>query len=261
MHGTVAISRVTSGSRMRDVPAHMADRLIVALDVRSPAEAEELVNKLDGVVSFFKINMWLLFAEGTDALIDRLIKRGKNIFLDYKMYDIPETVYGGVERARDRGIKFVTVHGYSDIIKAAVKAKGDSDFLKIFTITVLTSMEESDLEDMGYRGITVKELIELRVRNSIKHGSDGIIASAADDPNDIRRIVESERLLIATPGVRMEGALTDDHKRLATPAEAIRKGADYIIVGRPILKASDPRGSALELVRQMEAGLQPVQTA
>ena len=255
MHGTVTIPTV-GGSKMRDIPDSMSDRLIVALDMRSPAEAEALVNKLDGVVSFFKINVWLLFAQGTDTLIDDLIKKGKNIFLDYKMYDIPETVRGGVERARDRGIKFVTVHGYSDIIKAAVEAKKKSDFLKIFTITVLTSMEQADLEDMGYRGITVKELIELRVRNSIKHGSDGIIASAEDDPDDIRRIVANERLLIATPGIRMAGAYTDDHKRLATPSEAIRKGADYIIVGRPIIAASDPRAQALEVVRQMETGFE-----
>jgi orotidine-5'-phosphate decarboxylase len=258
MHGIVALPTVTDETKMRDVPARMADRLIVALDVSSPSQAEALVNKLDGVVSFFKIGLWLLFAEGTDALIDKLVRDGKNIFLDYKMFDIAETVSRGVERARDRGIKFVTVHGYRDIIEAAVRAKGSSDFLKVFTITVLTSMNQSDLEDMGYNGITVKELIELRVRTAITYGSDGIIASAADNPNEIRRIVKNGRLLIATPGVRMEGTSTDDHKRSSTPTEAIRDGADYIIVGRPILAAPDPRVQAQEIIRQMEAGRQPV---
>jgi len=174
------------------------------------------------------------------------------------MFDIAETVSRGVERARDRGIKFVTVHGYSDMIKAAVAAKGTSTFLKVFTITVLTSMEQSDLEDMGYRGITVKELIELRVRNSLKHGSDGIIASAGDDPNEIRRIVKNERLLIATPGVRIQGTPTNDHRRFATPSEAIRSGADYIIVGRPILNAFNPRAIAEEIIREMKVGSQSV---
>jgi orotidine-5'-phosphate decarboxylase len=241
---------------MRDVPLNMADRLIVALDVRSPSEAEDLTERLDGVVSFFKIGLWLLFAVGTDALIDRLVAKKKNIFLDYKMFDIAETVSKGVERARDRGIKFVTVHGCGDIIKSAVAAKGNSTFLKVLTITVLTSMEQSDLEEMGYRGITVRELIELRVKNSLKYGSDGIIASAADDPNEIRRIVKNERLLIATPGVRTQGTSTDDHKRFATPSEAISRGADYVIVGRPILSASDPRARAQEIIRDMETGAQ-----
>jgi len=237
---------------MRDVPANMTDRLIVALDVPSPSEAEELTERLDGVVSFFKIGLWLLFAKGTDALIDRLIARNKNIFLDYKMFDIAETVSKGVERARERGIKFVTVHGDGDIIRAAARAKGDS--LKVLTITVLTSMAQSNLEEMGYRGITVKELVELRVRNALKYGSDGIIASAADDPNEIRRIVNNDGLLIATPGVRMHGTAADDHKRFATPSEAISHGADYIIVGRPIVAAPDPRARAQEIIREMEAG-------
>jgi orotidine-5'-phosphate decarboxylase len=160
----------------------------------------------------------------------------------------------GVERARERGIKFVTVHGDNEIIQAAVEGKGSSDFLKIFTITVLTSMDDSDLFEMGYR-LTVKELIELRVRKSLQYGSDGIIASAADNPNEIRKLVQNQKLLIATPGVRPEGTASDDHKRLASPSQAIRDGADYIIMGRPILAHPDPRSQAMQVIKQMESGL------
>jgi orotidine-5'-phosphate decarboxylase len=239
---------------MREVPERMADRLIVALDVPTPDEAEAMVDRLDDVVSFYKIGFWLLFKSGTDQLIDRLIKRGKNVFLDYKMFDIPETVNKGVLSARDRGIKFVTVHGDDEIIQAAVSAKGTSDFLKIFTITVLTSLDDAALHAMGYR-LTVKELIKLRVKKSTESGADGIIASAADNPDEIRRLVDSDRLLIATPGVRPSGSSTDDHKRHATPADAIKGGADYIILGRPILYAPDPRAQAESVIQDMERGL------
>jgi orotidine-5'-phosphate decarboxylase len=255
MHGTASRPSTTSRSpRMRDVPDQMADRLIVALDVPTPDQAESLVNDLDGVVSFYKIGLWLLFTAGTDQLIDRLISKGKKIFLDYKMFDIPETVSKGVTSARNRGIKFVTVHGDNEIMKAAVQGKGDSDFLKIFTITVLTSMNDADLREMGYR-LTVKELIELRVRKSLEYGSDGIIASAADNPDEIRKLVANQGLLIATPGVRPAGSDSDDHKRLATPAEAIRGGADYIIMGRPIISHKNPRAQAEAVIADMEKGL------
>lgn len=237
----------------RDVPVEMADRLIVALDVDRPDKAQDIVARLDGVVSFFKIGLWLLFAEGTDRLIDTLIRDKKNVFLDYKMFDIGETVQHGVARARDRGIKFVTVHGDAEIIRHAVAGKGDSDFLKILTITVLTSMDDTDLHQMGYRW-TVRELIEHRVRDALKYGSDGIIASASDNPNEIRRIVDNQGLLIATPGVRAPGARTDDHKRVSTPAGAIRDGADYIVMGRPILEAPDPRQAAECVIADMRAG-------
>jgi orotidine-5'-phosphate decarboxylase len=254
MHGTAIKPSTGSWSpKMRDIPERMADRLIVALDVPTPGEAEQLVDRLEGVVSFYKIGLWLLFTAGTDQLVDRLIKRGKKIFMDYKMFDIPETVSKGVTSARDRGIKFVTVHGDNEIIQAAVEGKGKSDFLKIFTITVLTSMNDADLRDMGYR-LSVQELIELRVRKSLEYGSDGIIASAADNPDEIRKLVDDQRLLIATPGVRPAGSGSDDHKRLATPADAIKGGADYIIMGRPIIQHMNPRAQAEAVIADMEKG-------
>jgi len=234
----------------------MADRLIVALDVRSPDEARRIVRELDGAVSFFKIGLWLLFAEGTDRLIDDLVKAGKHVFLDYKMFDIGETVREGVARARDRGIKFVTVHGDDEIIRSAVEGKNNSDFLKILTITVLTSMNDDDLKAMGY-AVTVKELVEIRVRTALKCGSDGIIASAADNPNAIRRLVANQGLLIATPGVRPAGFGVNDHKRPATPAEAIGGGADYVIMGRPILQAENMRAQAEAVIAEMATAETP----
>jgi len=231
----------------------MAERLIVALDVNSPKDAERLVKQLDGIVSFFKIGLWLLFADGTDALITRLIDDKKDVFLDYKMFDIGETVKEGVARARERGVKFVTVHGNAEIMRAAVEGKGDSDFLKIFAITVLTSMNDDDLKEMGY-SVTVRELISLRVRKALECRCDGIIASAADNPDEIRRLVSSPGLLIATPGIRPPSATLDDHKRPTTPTEAIRAGADYLVVGRPIIKAADPAVAALDIIEQMREG-------
>lgn len=235
----------------RAVPNRMADRLIVPLDVRTVREAHDLIDRLDGTVSFFKIGLWLLFAEGTDKLIDELVRRGKNVFLDYKMFDIGETVKQGVSRARDRGVRFITVHGDDDIMRSAVEGKGDDDRLKILSITVLTSLDDKALHEMGYR-LTVKELIELRVAKSLECGCDGIIASALDNPDQIRQKFNSLDLLIVTPGVRRLGAPTHDHKRSVTPGEAIAAGADYIVMGRTIIDAADPAIAAREVIADME---------
>src|SRR5271165_3664649 len=146
----------------REVPERIEDRLIVALDVPSIGEARDLVGELDGLVSFFKVGLWLQFAAGFDGLIDELIKRGKKIFLDAKMFDIGETVKQGVARAAERGFSFVTVHGDGEIMKAAVEGRGDSR-LKILAITVLTSVDQDGLRDLGYL-CSVEDLIRLRVQ-------------------------------------------------------------------------------------------------
>jgi orotidine 5'-phosphate decarboxylase subfamily 1 len=161
-------------SLSREVPEKVEDRLIVALDVPSIGEARDLVGELDGLVSFFKVGLWLQFAAGFDGLIDELIKRGKKVFLDAKMFDIGETVKQGVARAVERGFSFVTVHGDGEIMKAAVEGRGDSR-LKILAITVLTSVDQDGLRDLGYI-CSVEELIRLRVQRSIACGCDGIIA-------------------------------------------------------------------------------------
>ncbi len=234
------------------MPDGVAERLIVALDVPTVRQAEELVHRLDGTASFFKIGLWLLLAEGIERLVDGLVRTKKKIFLDCKMYDIGETVKRGVERARERGVKFVTVHGDAEIMRAAVMGKGNSDYLEILAVTVLTSLDDAALKEMGYAR-TVQELIDLRVRSAIDCGCDGIIASPLDRPDEIRQRFRSPGLLVATPGIRPAGRGVDDHKRAATPAEAILNGADYLIVGRPIIGAPDPATAAESIITEMRA--------
>lgn len=252
--GNIAVSR----EAIRHVPENIEERLIVALDVPTIDEARDLVRKLDGIVSFFKIGLWLQFASGVDKLIDELLASDRKVFLDSKMFDIGETVKQGVARAAGRHISFVTVHGDSDIMRAAVEGKGDSD-LKIFAITVLTSIDDDGLRELGYL-CSVEQLIEMRVRKSIDCGVDGLIASPKDNPNRIRELAGVNSLLIATPGIRLPGAAVDDHKRSGTPAQAIRDGADYLVVGRPIIKDADPAARALEIIDDMRHGAQQAQT-
>lgn len=238
---------------VRDVPEAMADRLIVALDVTTVEDAAALVARLDGIVSFFKIGLWLLFAPGTERFIDGLIAQGKRVFLDAKMYDIGETVRQGVARATERGVSFVTVHGDPEIMRAAVAGKGGPTRTKVFAISVLTSQNDASVAEMGY-GVPVSELIRLRVHQAVECGCDGVIASAADDPNAIRAMARAENLLIATPGIREPGGDVHDQKRVATPAQAIARGADYLVVGRPISQAEDPAAAARRIVADMERG-------
>jgi orotidine-5'-phosphate decarboxylase len=238
-------------SATREVPERVEDRLIVALDVPSISAARGLIGKLDGLVSFFKVGLWLQFAAGFDGLIDELLKRDKKIFLDAKMFDIGETVKQGVARAAERGVSFVTVHGDGEIVKAAVEGKGNSR-LQIFAISVLTSVDEDGLRDLGYL-CSVEELIRIRVRKSVECGCDGIVAAPHDNPNQIRELAGQRSLLIATPGVRLEGAPVDDHKRPGTPAQAIAAGADYLVVGRPIVRSEDPARAASAIIENMRS--------
>jgi orotidine-5'-phosphate decarboxylase len=233
----------------RDIPQRIEDRLIVALDVPAIAEARMLVDQLDGVVSFFKIGLWLLFAAGFERLIDDLVARNKKIFLDAKMFDIGETVRQGVTRAAERGVSFVTVHGDRDIIKAAAEGKAGSE-LKILVVPVLTSLDADGLRELGYGG-SLAERIVAGAKTSWACGCDGIIAAPQDNPNQIRRAAGAEGLLVVTPGVRLAGGARDDHKRSGTPAQAIAAGADYLVVGRPIVKSSDPAGAAVRIIEDM----------
>ncbi len=236
----------------RDLPSEMQDRLIVALDLGSVAAAQDMVRQLDGVVSFFKVGLGLLFVEGVDNLIASLIASGKKLFLDTKMFDIPQTVANGVAAVAQRGVSFVTVHGDEAIMRAAVKAKGSSD-LKIFAVTVLTSLDDEAAKTMGYAH-SVSDLVTLRARKAVECGCDGIIASAEDDPDRLRTLAQSQSLLITTPGIRMPGGEAHDQRRIATPKQAIENGADYLVVGRPIIAAPDPRQAALRIIEDMRAG-------
>ena len=240
-------------SLIREVPERIEERLIVALDVPSISEARALIDRLDGVVSFFKIGLWLEFAAGFDGLLDDLIRRGKKVFLDTKMFDIGETVRQGVTRAAERGVSFVTVHGDSEIIEAAAEGKAGSD-LKILVVPVLTSLDTGGLRELGY-GASLKELIIARARTTWASGCNGIIAAPQDNPNEIRRAAGAEGLLVVTPGVRLAGSALDDHKRSGTPAQAIADGADYLVVGRPIIRGEDPALAAARIIEDMRCGL------
>ena len=231
----------------------MAERLIVALDVPTIEGAAQLADQLDGIVSFFKIGLWLLFAPGAEAFIDRLIANGKRVFLDAKMYDIGETVRQGVARATERGVSIVTVHGDPEIMRAAVAGKGGSSRTKVFAISVLTSQNDDDLREMGI-ALPVAELVRCV---SARRWSVAVTASSARPPMIRTRSAEwrmRSNLLIATPGIREPGGAVHDQKRHATPAQAIARGADYLVVGRPITQANDPAVAAERIIADMESG-------
>lgn len=236
----------------RPLPARMEDRLIVALDVPSVAAARAVVARLDGVVTFYKLGLWLIFAPGFEAFLDDLLSSGRNVFLDAKMFDIGETVRRGIERVAERGVSFVTVHGDGDIIRAAVEGRGGSG-LKLLVVPALTSLNERGLRELGHSG-SVADLIAERARFALDCGVDGIIASPRDNPNAIRQRLDAERLLVVTPGVRLAGTALDDHKRSGTPAQAIADGADYLVVGRPIMQSDDPAAMAARIIADMKSG-------
>ncbi len=234
------------------VTTNVGKRLIVALDVPEIDQARALVARLGDAVSFYKVGMWLFFQRGADGLIDELIGAGKQVFLDYKMYDIGETVRRGVASAAQRGASIVTVHGDPDMLRAAVDGRGDST-LRVFAISVLTSQDDAALRAMGYDR-PLQEVIDLRVRAAAEAGCDGVIASAADDPDALRRRAGRPDLLVGTPGIRLAGGDHHEQKRAATPDAAIERGADYLVVGRPITGAPDPAAAAREIVALMAQG-------
>jgi orotidine-5'-phosphate decarboxylase len=169
------------------------------------------------------------------------------------MHDIGETVAAGTARAAERGVSFLTVHGEPEVMRAAVRGRGAA-LMRILAVTVLTSLGDAELAAMGYR-LGARELVSLRARQAMECGVDGIIASAADDPDALRRAAGAPGLLVVTPGVRPAGAGVDDHRRSATPAAAIANGADYLVVGRPITGAADPRASAARIIAEMAGAL------
>jgi orotidine-5'-phosphate decarboxylase len=223
------------------------DPLIVALDVESEAAARALVESLGDEVSFYKIGLELYAAGGMSFARD-LMASGKNVFLDLKFYDIPQTVKRAVRQVAQVGVRFLTVHASKAVMRAAVEGR-EGTALRLLGVTVLTSVDEMDLEDdLGYAA-KVTDLVALRVRNAVACGMDGIVASPLEARNV--RTLAGEDMLIVTPGVRSAGAGVGDQKRVATPAEAIGDGADYLVVGRQVTRAKDPLGA----VRQIRAEL------
>jgi orotidine-5'-phosphate decarboxylase len=232
--------------------ANPRDRLIVALDVASRAEAEAVIERLGDAVSFYKIGYQLGFAGGL-PLAETLTRAGKQVFLDLKLHDIGNTVARGVESVAKLGATFLTVHAYPQTMHAAVDARAGSG-LRILAVTVLTSYNDADVAAAGY-DFTVSELVGERAAQARDIGVDGIVCSAAE-ASMLRPIIGTAMQLV-TPGIRPSGSDSGDQKRIMTPAEAIAAGADYLVVGRPILAAADPRASAQAIVAEIAAACVP----
>lgn len=228
------------------------DRLIVALDVPSVGEAEALVEKLGDSVVFYKVGLQLVFAGGL-PFAERLRRSGKRVFLDVKLLDIDNTIAGAVKNIAAMGMTFVTIHAYPKAMAAAVAARGNAS-LGLLGVTVLTSMDDDDLAAAGYaEGIV--DTVGRRAAQAKEAGMDGIVASPGEAA--MVRAIAGPNIAIITPGIRPEGAEPGDQKRTAAPATAIAAGADYLVVGRPITGATDPRAAADEIVREIAtAGLQ-----
>lgn len=204
----------------------------------SRAEALDLVEKIGRAADFYKVGMELYAAAGME-LVSQLASFGKKVFLDLKLYDIGETVKRATRQISKTGAAtFLTVHGSRTVMRAAVDGRGDSQ-VKLLAVTVLTSFDQEDLSDLGY-AVPIADLVELRVKKAVESGMDGIVCSALE----VARVREigGRNLKLVTPGVRSRGAAAGDQKRVATPAEAIRDGADYLVIGREVTRAADPRG-------------------
>jgi orotidine-5'-phosphate decarboxylase len=223
--------------------------IIIALDVESVEQARDLVDRLGDAASFYKVGMELYAAAGMQ-LVDELTNSGKQVFLDLKFFDIGETVKRAVAQVARRGIRFLTVHASSQVMRAAVEGKAGSN-LQILAVTVLTSFDQSDLCDYGHTS-TVEALVEQRVRNAMAAGVEGIVCS----PLEVWRVrqVAGPWAILVTPGVRSAGSAVGDQKRIATPAEAIERGANYLVIGRQVTRARDPRAEVHRILNEIRRG-------
>jgi orotidine-5'-phosphate decarboxylase len=233
------------------MPLQPRDRLIVALDLPAVRDAEAIIETLGDTVSFYKIGYQLAFDRGL-PLASALANAGKRVFLDMKLHDIGNTVARGVENVARMGVTFLTVHAYPQTMRAAMEAKAGSE-LGILAVTVLTSYADADLAEAGY-GVSVEQLVAERAALAHDIGVDGLVCSA-EEAAPLRRIVGSDMCLV-TPGIRPAGGARGDQKRVATPGEAIAAGADYLVVGRPIVQAGDPRAAANAIVEEIAAAAQ-----
>lgn len=224
------------------------ERLIVALDVPSAEEARNLVETLGDAGCFYKIGLELFTAGGYFEMLEWLVRREKKVFVDLKFFDVPETVRAAVRGLRNRGVTFATVHGNQAMLEAAGRDKGE---LKILAVTVLTSLDRGDLDDLGFE-CDVERLVMSRARRALQAGCDGVISSGLEAPALKREL--GSRLLVVTPGIRpVENRPVDDQKRTVDVAQAFANGADYIVVGRPIRQASDPRAAAESIQKTIAA--------
>ena len=221
-------------------------RLIVPLDLPSTDEARAMVKRLGDAVSFYKVGLELLASDGM-TLAGELKAQGKQVFLDWKLHDIGETVRRSTAVLAGAGCDLLTVHATPQVMKAAVAGRGDSD-LKILAVTVLTSLSEADLAEMGYRE-SARDLVAKRIRQAVEAGVDGVVASPLEAA--LAREIAGPGFLVVTPGVRPAWSAKNDQARAATPADALANGASHLVCGRPITAAEDPREAALKVVAEM----------
>jgi len=226
------------------------EKLIVALDFATPREAEALVTGLGDTVSFYKIGLELAYGGGLPFAQD-LIRDGKQVFLDLKLHDIPATVSRACAQVAGSGARFLTVHAFPQTMTAAKFAAAGSS-LRILGVTVLTSCDDRDLADAGY-AYGVRDLVSRRAAQACEAGIDGLILSA-EEASVIRASVGNKMILV-TPGIRQEGSTAADQKRTTTPAAAIAAGADYLVVGRPVTQAKNPREAAAAIVTEIACAL------
>ncbi len=229
------------------MPLDARERLIVALDVPSVEGAEKVVTRLGESVLFYKIGYQLAFAGGLPFAAG-LIAAGKQVFLDLKLHDIGNTVEKAVQSVAQMGATFLTVHAFPQTMKAAVEGKRGST-LRILAVTVLTSYDDSDLAAAGYE-MSVGELVAARAGQARDIGVDGLVCSAEEVPQ--LRDIAGPGMVLVTPGIRPAGSATGDQKRVMTPSQAIEAGADYLVVGRPVLEAADPKRAADAIVAEIE---------
>jgi orotidine-5'-phosphate decarboxylase len=234
-------------------PATARERLMLPLDVPTVDEARVLVEKTAGAVGIYKIGMELQFAGGLE-LARQLASEGHKIFLDVKLHDIDNTIFSAVRNVAKMGVRFMTLHAYPKTMRAAVKAireDGVTD-LCLLGVTVLTSMDDNDLHEAGYQG-RVAELVAKRAADARVAGMGGIVCSPQEAA--AMRSVLGDELVMVTPGIRPAGSAAGDQKRIMTPGDAIQAGSDYLVVGRPISKADDPRAAAEAVVAEIEEAL------
>ena len=224
------------------------DRLIVALDVPDLASAEAMVSRLGDSVTFYKVGMELAYSGGL-SFVRRLADAGKKVFLDLKLHDIPNTVEKATAQVADLGATFLTVHAFPQTRKAAVKGRGEGS-LKILAVTVMTSYDDADLVEAGY-ALGVRDLVERRARQAHAIGVDGLILSP-EEVSAMRALLGPDITLI-TPGIRPSGSAAGDQKRIMTPANAIEAGADYLVIGRPVTQADDPKASAEAIIAEIRS--------